>query len=89
MCVYISACLKKGENLTGKPRIRISTIHRAKGAQSDNVCLMTDVSKRSNSRWTASEQDDEARVFYVGLTRAKETLHLIHPMHGSGYAVPA
>ena len=86
---YISACLKKGENLTGKPRIRISTIHRAKGAQSDNVCLMTDVSKRSNSRWTASEQDDEARVFYVGLTRAKETLHLIHPMHGSGYAVPA
>ena len=86
---YIGACLKKGEKLTGKPRVRISTIHRAKGAQAENVCLMTDVSKRSNSRWTSSEQDDEARVFYVGLTRAKQTLHLVHPMHGSGYDLPA
>tara|TARA_R110000824_G_scaffold15234_3_gene64205 strand:+ start:1469 stop:2980 length:1512 start_codon:yes stop_codon:yes gene_type:complete len=86
---YIAACLKKGERLTGKPRVRISTIHRAKGAQADNVCLITDISKRSNSRWSAVEQDDEARVFYVGLTRAKQTLHLIHPMHGSGYELPA
>ena len=86
---YIAACLKKGENLTGKPRIRISTIHRAKGAQADNVCLVTDISKRSRSRWTAAEQDDEARVFYVGLTRAKQSLHLVHPMHGHGYIIPA
>ena len=86
---YIAACLKKGERLTGTPRVRISTIHRAKGSQADNVCLMTDISARSNSRWSAVEQDDEARVFYVGLTRAKQSLHLIHPMHGSGYELPA
>ena len=86
---YIATCLKKGENLTGRPRIRISTIHRAKGAQADNVCLVTDISKRSRSKWTSAEQDDEARVFYVGLTRAKQTLHLVHPMHGHGYIIPA
>ena len=32
--------------------------------------------------------DDEARVFYVGLTRATERLHLIHPMFSQGYSIP-
>jgi superfamily I DNA/RNA helicase len=35
---------------------------------------MTDVANR-----TAEESDDETRVFYVGLTRAKQNLHIITP----------
>jgi superfamily I DNA/RNA helicase len=34
------------------------------------------------------DEDDEARVFYVGLTRAKKRLHLIHPMVSKGYDIP-
>jgi len=87
---YLSICLRKGEDLTKTPRITISTIHRAKGAQADNVVLLTDTSGRSNSQWrfTETEKEDETRVFYVGLTRAKQALHLIHPMYSAGYSIP-
>lgn len=85
---YISACLRKGETLENKPRITISTIHRAKGAQATNVLMTTDVPKRKSMLWRQEEFDDEARVFYVGLTRAKKELHLIHPMRSAGYAIP-
>lgn len=85
---YISACLRKGESLDTKPRITISTIHRAKGAQATNVLMTTDISKRKNLLWRQEDFDDEARVFYVGLTRAKRSLHLIHPMRSAGYAIP-
>ena len=88
---YIKACLRKGESLTEEPRIRISTIHSAKGAQADNVMLLTDTMRRSYSMWRKFENEhlDEARVFYVGLTRALQHLHLIHPMHSRGYQIPA
>jgi len=87
---YIKACLRKGESLTAIPRIRISTIHSAKGAQATNVMLLTDVMRRPYSMWRKMDghEDDEARVFYVGLTRATERLHLIHPMFSQGYSIP-
>ena len=85
---YIKACLRKGESLTKTPRIRISTIHSAKGAQATNVMLLTDIMKRPYSMWRKTEishKDDECRVFYVGLTRATHSLHLIHPMFSQGF----
>lgn len=85
---YISACLRHGEDLQGKPRIRISTIHRAKGAQATNVLMTTDAT-RQQLLWRQTDYDDEARVFYVGLTRAKQNLHLVHPTRGPGYAIPS
>lgn len=87
---YFKACLRRGERLDQRPRIRIATIHTAKGAEATNVMLMTDYpSKAVNSvRKGVHSEDDEARVFYVGLTRAKKELHLIHPMNGKGYPIP-
>lgn len=85
---YISACIKKGESLTHKPRITISTIHRAKGAQADNCLLLTDTGQPRMQERTPSFTDDECRTFYVGLTRAKQSLHLVHPMFSSGYSLP-
>jgi superfamily I DNA/RNA helicase len=85
---YIAACLRRGESLETDPRITISTIHKAKGAQASNVLMTTDVPKRRNLLWRQADFDDEARVFYVGLTRAKKELHLIHPMHSAGFAIP-
>tara|TARA_R100001369_G_scaffold40461_1_gene66491 strand:+ start:5750 stop:7270 length:1521 start_codon:yes stop_codon:yes gene_type:complete len=88
---YIKACLRKGESLTTEPRIRISTIHSAKGAQATNVMMLTDTMRRTYSMWRKFENEhyDEARVFYVGLTRALSNLHLIHPMYSRGYQIPA
>ena len=87
---YIKACLRKGESLNAEPRIRISTIHSAKGAQANNVMLLTDTMKRPYSMWRKLDhyEDDEARVFYVGLTRALKKLHLVHPMCSQGYSLP-
>ena len=87
---YIKACLRKGESLTETPRLRISTIHSAKGAQATNVMLLTDTMKRPYSMWRKihTYEEDETRVFYVGLTRATHNIHLIHPMYSQGYALP-
>lgn len=87
---YFRACIRRGEKMDERPRIRIATIHSAKGAEATNVMLMTDYpSKAVNSvRKGIHSEDDEARVFYVGLTRAKKELHLIHPMNGKGYPIP-
>lgn len=85
---YIELCLRKGETLDRDPRITISTIHGAKGGEADNVLLVTDVKRNVKGMWKndAHKEDDEARVFYVGLTRSKQSLHLIHPMGSSGYS---
>ena len=84
--IYYKACMRRGEDLTKEPRIRISTIHSAKGAEATNVLLVTDCPQRITSgNATTHEVDDEKRVFYVGLTRAKKELHLIHPMNSRGF----
>jgi DNA helicase-2/ATP-dependent DNA helicase PcrA len=84
---YLKMCLRHGEKLETQPRIKISTIHSAKGAQSDNVLLLTDTMQRPHSMWRKSQTatEDEARVFYVGLTRAINNLHLVHPMFSPGF----
>jgi hypothetical protein len=69
---------RQGERLTGDPRIRISTIHGAKGGQADNVVLGLDISEMADAGMRRNP-DDETRVFYVGATRAKERLVAIQP----------
>jgi len=84
--IYYKACMRRGEDITKEPRIRISTIHSAKGAEATNVLLVTDCPQRiTGGTATRTELDDEKRVFYVGLTRAKKELHLIHPMNSRGF----
>ena len=76
---YVIACLRRKESFKNKPRIKISTIHGAKGGEADHVMLLTDLAPKSFAD-SRNYPDDEARVFYVGCTRAKESLHLIQPM---------
>ena len=75
---YLIACLRRGEKLTKTPRIKISTIHGAKGSEADNVVIVTDIGQKS---WLEMQKqpDDEIRVFYVALTRVKKNLHIVQP----------
>ena len=75
---YIRAMLRRGEKITKQPRIRLSTIHAAKGGESTNVVLLTDITTRVYKNYQENP-DDENRVFYVGVTRTKENLYLIAP----------
>ena len=74
--VYMRQIIRRGYDLNRKANLRLSTIHGAKGGESQNVVLFTDISKRIVDEM-AVNRDDERRVFYVGMTRAKENLFII------------
>jgi DNA helicase-2/ATP-dependent DNA helicase PcrA len=75
---YIISILRRGSKLMGKVPIKLSTIHGAKGGEADNVMLLTDLSPKFAKEY-AYNADDVNRLLYVGLTRAKESLHIIKP----------
>ena len=82
---YITSVRRRGERLlSGSPRIRISTIHKAKGGEADNVALFLDSTKACIEN---PDQDSELRVFYVGATRTKQHLHLIEPTGYYGFSI--
>ncbi len=83
--IYITSVRRMGESiLSGKPRIRISTIHKAKGGEADNVALLLDSSKACTE---SPDQDGEIRTFYVGMTRARKELHLIESQNRYGFEI--
>lgn len=84
---YYLAVLRRGEKLTKEPRIHISTIHAVKGGEADNVILLTDVSWKTFQSYR-ERPDDEHRVFYVGVTRARNTLQIILPQTNIFYDMP-
>ena len=75
---YLRKMRVNGEQLNKKPRIELSTIHAAKGGESQNVVLLTDLTKTTLDTYEKNP-DDENRLFYVGATRTKENLHIIEP----------
>lgn len=94
---YYAACLRSKEKLREelvdgvrpvfKPRIRIETIHGVKGAEEDNVLVLTDMTAKTQAGYEL-DPDAEHRVFYVAVTRAKETLHIIAPQGDRYYDMP-
>ena len=81
---YYMSVVRRGEKLTEEPRIRIETIHGVKGAEADNVLLMTDMTARTSQGYDL-DPDSEHRVFYVGVTRARQSLHIVVPQGDTGY----
>jgi len=81
--IYITSVRRMGESiLTGTPRIKISTIHKAKGGEADNVALLLDSSRACVE---SRDQDSEIRTFYVGLTRARKSLHIVESQSYYGF----
>ena len=74
---YIRLMLEKGENLDEDARIFMSTIHAIKGGEQDNVILSLhqgDKIQKSIKR-SVDKRDEEHRVWYVGITRARNNLY--------------
>jgi superfamily I DNA/RNA helicase len=84
---YLRKMRANGERLNEKPRIELSTIHGAKGGESQNVVLLTDLTQNTMKGYER-DPDDENRLFYVGATRTKENLHIIEPKkYEKGYMI--
>lgn len=73
---YLRAIRRRGES-TKNPRIKLSTIHRMKGGEDDNIVVLNDMGYLPYKNFTEGNPDDEHRVFYTAVTRTKENLHIV------------
>ena len=71
--------LRNGEKLSKDARIQLSTIHSAKGGEATNVLLILDNTKpiREATEKSFEKEDEENRVWYVGVTRTSQNLYIM------------
>jgi DNA helicase-2/ATP-dependent DNA helicase PcrA len=91
-------------------RVRVGTIHSAKGREADHVFVATDLTEKVVEQMAASVEDPEAvpgvaeftkhtdpvptltdnerRVFYVGMSRARERLVLLEDLVDGAPTLP-
>lgn len=75
-------------NKIREKRIVLSTIHQAKGLEWKNVFIINLVNEGfPNARALREENglEEERRLFYVAVTRAKENLYLTYPMQADSW----
>lgn len=58
-------------------RIFIMTVHKAKGLEFDNVILY-DITSGRMPRYNSKNMDEDARVLYVAMSRAKKRLYITY-----------
>ncbi len=91
-------------------RVRVGTIHSAKGREADHVFVATDLTEKVVEQMAASVEDptdvagveeftkstspvpvltdNERRVFYVGMSRARERLVILESLVGGAPTLP-
>ena len=72
---------------TGRPEVHVNTIHGVKGGEADHVVLFLDQAKRTHEEYLL-HPDAERRVMYVGVTRAKRSLHIVQPQSTKYFQMP-
>ena len=75
--LYLRNLIASKENLKEKARIWLSTIHAIKGGEEDNVILSLHQGRtvQQGIKSSIDKQDEEHRVWYVGITRARNNLY--------------
>ena len=78
-CLYIRELLRNEEELYRDARVQLSTIHSAKGGEAKNVLLILDNTKtiRNATEKSQTKEDEENRVWYVGVTRTSQKLYIM------------
>ena len=71
------------DTLKATPQVVVGTIHSVKGSEADVVYLFPDMSRPGMQEWLGNDDTQSAvyRLFYVGMTRARETLVLCRRSH--------
>jgi superfamily I DNA/RNA helicase len=66
------------QTLIEDPHVVVGTIHSVKGGQADVVYLFPDLSRAGDGHYQrfGPDRDSIIRLFYVGATRARETLYV-------------
>ena len=78
-CLYIREMLRLEEELSQDARVKLSTIHSAKGGEAENVLLILDNTKtiREATEKSFEKADEENRVWYVGVTRTSQKIYIM------------
>ena len=88
---YMQTLLERGDDLMKKPNIELLTLHGSKGRECENICLFPDYGAEGQdefiNRNAYEDPDPEHRLFFVGITRAKENLYLMQPTSDYYYTI--
>ena len=78
-CLYIREMMRNEEKLSQAPRVKLQTIHAAKGGEANNVLIILDNTKKIREAIEKNQDkyDEEQRVWYVGVTRTKQNLYIM------------
>lgn len=69
-------------------RVKVGTIHSAKGSEAPSVFLFNALSSRIHREMVSGESAaEEHRISYVGITRASEKLHIVDDFFASDYTL--
>lgn len=77
---WASAAKQWGVEIVSNPKIRIGTIHSVKGQEADKVVMLTSIGRRIRESEENSPErfNEERRIEYVGVTRARKHLVIAH-----------
>lgn len=74
-CLHMIRRNKAIDSILEPPTVRLTTIHNAKGREADTVLFITDCSRATRESFD-EKPDDERRLAYVAITRAKRALYI-------------
>ena len=81
---YYRSVLRGQRSLIDPPAIAVNTIHGVKGGEADNVVINPDMAYRTYKEYQKNP-DDEHRVAYVGVSRARANLFVLEPQSKNFY----
>lgn len=67
---------EKGDSMFDDVPVKLTTIHRAKGSEEDNVIILMDLPKKVITSMYDPDDDTELKIFYTAVTRARKKLYL-------------
>lgn len=73
----VEVAMRRGAHvLREQSKLTIGTVHSVKGGEADKVVLAPDLSRAGMEQWM-SRPGSTYRLFYVGMTRARQELHVV------------